>query len=95
MVTLGYKCGAAIGPPYWQNLDSFESDECDAVGIVMFEDGEVRVTECPVCGSEIGDFEPVTIAGWFWFFTEDLEWANTQKERASRLNAAKQRSTRS
>ncbi len=56
-IKVRYYCGNAVGAPYWQTVDIYESDECGEEGVaeVLLEDWEqdAAVVECPKCKGEI------------------------------------------
>jgi hypothetical protein len=64
-VEVKWYCGLAVGPPYWQGTEIYESDECSAEGVMYveredFEEGSFGLT-CPVCGQELEEpdhFDP-------------------------------------
>ena len=58
-VEIEWACGLAIGQPYWQNVDTYESDECPGEGTVWaereeWESGHFRC-HCDRCGQFMED----------------------------------------
>jgi len=58
-VKVEWSCGLAVGQPYWQNVDTYESDECPGGGTtwVEREDWEAGAHhfQCDRCGQPLED----------------------------------------
>lgn len=58
-VKVEWSCGLAIGQPYWQNTEIYESDECPGAGTyyVEWEDWEEGCyhINCDACGQYLED----------------------------------------
>jgi hypothetical protein len=57
-VLLIVSCGMAVGPPYWQTVDVYESDECPWDGYIWcdreeFEECGFPHIHCPRCTQEL------------------------------------------
>lgn len=56
-IKVKYYCGCAVGAPYWQNTETYESDECDGEGVVEVPkkdwDAKAVYVNCAKCESEL------------------------------------------
>jgi hypothetical protein len=66
LVCLGWHCGQAVGPPYWQGTELYESDECCGEGEILVDREEVELDNsgnvvmgpsrsCDSCGRDLED----------------------------------------
>jgi len=60
-VQVKWYCGLAVGPPYWQGTEIYESDECDGSGVFYveredFDEGAFGMT-CDACGQELEEHD--------------------------------------
>jgi len=57
-VRVEWSCGLAIGQPYWQNTEIYESDECPGEGTAYVERDELAegaMFHCDHCGQFLED----------------------------------------